>query len=63
MGSNKTMRDIADETGVSHPTVSRVGGGKLPDLENYFLLKAWVDKNYGAAIAKVLAEVGIPGGQ
>lgn len=47
----KSGADIARETGISKATVSRMLAGKLPDIENYFILRHWIDQNLDAAKA------------
>jgi transcriptional regulator with XRE-family HTH domain len=37
-----TLRDVAEETGVSVPTLSRVLRGHMPDRENLLRLARWV---------------------
>lgn len=47
----KGVTEIARETGISKPTISRVLMGKLPDIEHYFVLREWIDKNLASAKA------------
>lgn len=37
-----TFREIADKTGVSAPTLSRLDGGSVPSTETLFALCAWM---------------------
>lgn len=38
-----SLRDLADETGVSFNTLSRVERGHIPDLKNFERIIAWLD--------------------
>lgn len=38
-----SLRDLADQTGVSLNTLSRVERGHIPDLKNFHLIVAWLD--------------------
>lgn len=38
------MRTAATEIGCSHATVSRICGGKSPDVENYLRIGRWLDR-------------------
>lgn len=40
---NLSLRDLADETGVSLNTLSRVERGHVPDLKNFQLIIEWLD--------------------
>lgn len=43
-GAGYSLREIADLTGVSAPTLSRLErNGTTPDLETFFALCAWMD--------------------
>ncbi len=43
-GAGYSLREIADLTGVSAPTLSRLERkGTTPDLETFFALCAWMD--------------------
>lgn len=42
IASGKTMRECAKEVGCSHGIMSRIFGGKLPDLDTYFKMKRWL---------------------
>jgi len=53
MVSGLTMRGAAKEIGLSHATLSRTHGGKLPDIINYFKLTEWMD-GYNAKVAEFL---------
>jgi transcriptional regulator with XRE-family HTH domain len=44
-----SLRQIAQQTGVSVPTVSRVLRGHIPERENLLKLAQWVDMPIGAA--------------
>ena len=43
-----SLRDVADQTGVSVPTVSRVLRGHVPERENLLRLARWVDMPIGS---------------
>ncbi|HUY08335.1 MAG TPA: helix-turn-helix transcriptional regulator [Candidatus Dormibacteraeota bacterium] len=38
-----SLRDVADQTGVSLNTLSRVERGHLPDLRNFHLITGWLE--------------------
>lgn len=42
-GAGYTLREIAEQTGVSAPTLSRLERGTTPDLETFFALCMWLD--------------------
>jgi transcriptional regulator with XRE-family HTH domain len=46
-----SLRQVADATGVSVPTVSRVLRGHLPERENLLRLARWVDMPIGETTA------------
>src|SRR5690242_1634596 len=39
---NRGIREVADEIGISAPTLSRVERGKLPDLHTFEKICAWL---------------------
>jgi transcriptional regulator with XRE-family HTH domain len=42
-GETYTLREIADQTGVSAATLSRLERGTTPDLETFFAICTWLD--------------------
>ena len=51
-----SLRDLADEIGVSFNTLSRVERGFLPDLKNYDRIATWL----GAPTTSLLQNEGVP---
>lgn len=41
----KGIRAAADEIGISHPTLSRIENGHIPDLEKFSLICKWLKVN------------------
>ena len=39
---NTSVRQAADEAGMSYATLSRIENGKLPDLQNFALVCRWL---------------------
>jgi transcriptional regulator with XRE-family HTH domain len=50
-----TFREIADETGVSAPTLSRLDSGSVPSVETLYALCVWMNVSPGAFL--------LPGGE
>jgi len=50
------IRAAAKEIGISHPTLSRIERGHLPDLENYQRICRWLGED---AESKVMPSAGI----
>lgn len=67
----RSLRDVAEETGISASTLSRIENGETPDMETFLLLSAWTgwptnaflhenqDRNTVQLIEQTLREDGI----
>lgn len=42
---NRGLREVAQEIGISHATLSRIEGGKQPDLETFSKICNWLNIN------------------
>ena|SRR3990167_1519676 len=42
---NRGLREVAQEMGISHTTLSRIEGGKQPDLDTFSKICKWLEVN------------------